>query len=305
MAKQTRIIGTLPNVARAALLLVAATAWSAHATEGGGSVYPNGVENFLAGAMPPPGLYGMVYGENYHATRANDNEGNDRRVPNFQVNARVVAPRLVWVPGTQFLGGSLAVHVIAPLVDLKVRAGNNSQSKSGVGDLITGIALGYNHGAHLHSVAAIDVYLPTGSYNKNDLANIGRNQYAIEPVYAMSYIDPNGFNGDFRAGYILNGRNKATDYTSGRELHADFSAGWAVGSGWTLGVGGYVYRQTNNDKQGGVTVADHKGSAFAIGPSIKYDSGKGWFATVKWQQEHGVRNRSQGNALWVKAVFPL
>ena len=46
-------------------------------------------------------------------------------------------------------------------------------------------------------------------------------------------------------------------------------------------------------------------SAFAIGPSVKYDSGKGWFITGKWQAETNTKNRAQGNALWIKAVFPL
>ena len=48
-----------------------------------------------------------------------------------------------------------------------------------------------------------------------------------------------------------------------------------------------------------------KSSAFAIGPSIKYDSGKGWFATLKWEKEIAARNHTQGNSVWVKAVFPL
>ena len=29
---------------------------TAHATEGGVSVYPNGTENYMAGALPPPGF---------------------------------------------------------------------------------------------------------------------------------------------------------------------------------------------------------------------------------------------------------
>ncbi|MFD2272338.1 hypothetical protein ACFS07_17405 [Undibacterium arcticum] len=71
---------------------------AAHATEGGGSVYPNGVDNFAAGAMPPPGIYGMVFGEHYTADRLNDKDGN--RVPlNFKVTADVIAPRFIWVTG--------------------------------------------------------------------------------------------------------------------------------------------------------------------------------------------------------------
>ena len=52
--------------------------------------------------------------------------------------------------------------------------------------------------------------------------------------------------------------------------------------GWTLGAGGYAYQQLNDDKLTGATVSNNKGRAFAIGPSIKYDSGKGWFVTAKY-----------------------
>ncbi|MBC7681716.1 MAG: transporter [Ferruginibacter sp.] len=292
-------------MARATMVLVASTALAAHATEGGGSVYPNGTENFMAGALPPPGLYGMVFLQNYRTTRVNGNDGQNLNVPGFSVTANVVAPRLVWVPGVQLLGGDMVVHVIAPLVDLQVHVAGNSQSKTGLGDLTTGIGIGYHHSPHLHSVVALDLYLPTGGYHKADLANIGRNQFAVEPVYALSYIDPAGLNADFKLGYIVNSRNKDTDYTSGGEFHSDFSLGWAVAKGWTAGVGGYVYQQLTDDKSAGTSVANNKGRAFALGPSVKYDSGTGWFATVKWQAETAVRNRAQGQALWVKAVFPL
>jgi len=54
-----------------------------------------------------------------------------------------------------------------------------------------------------------------------------------------------------------------------------------------------------------IGVPDSKGRAFAIGPSIKYDSGKGWFVAAKYQMETAVRNRADGKAFWVKAVFPF
>jgi hypothetical protein len=78
-----------------------------------------------------------------------------------------------------------------------------------------------------------------------------------------------------------------------------------LGNGWTAGVGGYLYQQLNDDKQGGTTVSNHKGRTFAIGPSVKYDSGQGWFVTAKYQAETHVRNRADGAAFWVKAVFPF
>ena len=48
----------------------------AFATEGGGSTYPVGTENFTAAAAPPPGLYVLEYLSRYTATRVNDAQGN-------------------------------------------------------------------------------------------------------------------------------------------------------------------------------------------------------------------------------------
>lgn len=275
------------------------------ATEGGGSMYPNGLENFVAGALPPPGLYGLVYATQYNADRLMDNSGNNLNVPGFKVTANVVAPRLVWLPGLTALGGDVVTHVAVPLVDVKVAVAGNQQSKSGVGDIIIGGGIAWHHSPSLHSIAALDVYLPTGDYNKTNLANLGRNYYAFEPVYAISRIDPTGWNADIKAGILINQRNNATDYLSGNEFHFDYALGWGIGNGIVLGIGGFAYQQFSDDKQAGVTISDNRGRAFGIGPSIKYDSGKGWLLTAKWQKESQVRNRAEGNAFWLKAVFPL
>lgn len=275
------------------------------ATEGGGSMYPNGLENFVAGALPPPGLYGLIYATQYNADRLMDNSGNNLNVPGFKVTANVVAPRLVWLPGLKALGGDVVTHVTVPLVDVKVAVAGNQQSKSGVGDIVIGGGIAWHHSPSLHSIAALDVFLPTGDYNKADKANLGRNYYAVEPVYAISRIDPTGWNADIKAGLLINQRNNTTDYLSGNEFHFDYALGWGIGNGIVLGLGGFVYQQISDDSKAGATIADNRGRAFGIGPSIKYDSGKGWLLTVKWQKESQVRNRAEGDAFWLKAVFPL
>lgn len=64
-------------------------------------------------------------------------------------------------------------------------------------------------------------------------------------------------------------------------------------------------RQLTNDSQAGVSLGNSKGAAFAVGPSLKYDTGKGWFITAKWQREMSVRNRPEGHALWIKTILPF
>jgi hypothetical protein len=274
------------------------------ATEGGGSIYPNGAENFMVGALPPPGTYYLLYGSHYEADRLRDNAGN--RVPiDFKVKATAVVPRLLWVTDQQIMGGQLAFYGFFPLVDLKVRVGGASDSASGLGDITLGGGLGYHVSDKLHYAFAVDVNAPTGRYDKNALANVSRNYWNIEPLFALSYVQGSGLNADLKVMYDFNARNKATDYRSGQELHADFSAGWAFGNGWTLGVGGYAYRQTTDDRLAGAKVPDNRGRAYAIGPSIKYDSGKGWFLTAKYESEFDVRNRAEGAGFKLKAVLPF
>ncbi|ROL70314.1 hypothetical protein BK634_21700 [Pseudomonas chlororaphis] len=275
-----------------------------HATEGGGSSYPMGAENFMTGAMPPPGFYAQVFAQSYRADRLLDNQGK-RAVDDFHLSADVIAPRLIWVTEQKILDGALAFHLNVPLVDLRVEVNDQHQKKTGLGDIIFGPSLGYHYSDKFHAIYALDIFAPTGRYDRGDLANIGRNYWAFEPVAAFSYVDPVGVNADIKIMYDFNLRNNATDYRSGQELHADYSLGWGLGNGWVVGVGGYVYRQTTDDRQDGDRVEDNKGRAVAIGPSIKYASDSGWFVTAKWQKESEVRNRPEGEAYWVKLTIPL
>jgi len=296
------------KAARLALVagLVGLSLGQAQATEGGGSVYPVGVENFVCCALPPPGVYGLVYGMHYRTDKVRDNAGSVVTPPTFKVRATAIVPRLVWVTGSKVGDASLALHAILPVVDLNVNVMPGlAQHKTGQGDMVVGAALGWHHSQSLHSVLALDVFAPTGGYNKTDLANIGRNYWAAQAVGGVSYINPTGANADAKVMWTFNRENKDTSYLSGQELIVDYAAGWGLGNGWTVGVGGYLYQQVTDDKLGGTTVPDSKGRAFAIGPSLKYDSGKGWFVTAKFQKESSVRNRAEGQAFWVKAVFPL
>ncbi|MFG6432989.1 SphA family protein [Roseateles sp. LYH14W] len=287
------------------LALSLGAAGLAQATEGGGSAYPRGVENYLAGAVPPPGLYWLGYGNVYSADRLNDKDGNEIPIPGFKVQAGALVLRPVWSTTYQALGGNIVFHSVIPLVDLKVNAAGNSQHKTGIGDVTVGIGLATHYSPQFHTALGLDLVLPTGGYGKDDLANIGRNYATWQPLYALSWTDAKGFNGDLKFTFNLNQRNKDTDYRSGNELFIDYAAGWGLGNGWTVGVGGHAWQQLGNDKSAGATLADSKVRAFSIGPSIKYDNGAGWFITAKLQKETAVRNSTQGTAFWLKTLIPF
>ncbi|MBB4845049.1 hypothetical protein HNP55_003595 [Paucibacter oligotrophus] len=284
-------------------LSLALLSLGAQATEGGGGIYPNGNENFLVGAMPPPGSYVLAYAGHDHLTSLRDNSGNKIDLP-FDVKATFLATRIVRVTDTQVFGGQLAWHVIFPLVNLNVDVAGNRESKFGLGDIVFGPGIGY-HDGNLHYVFALDINAPTGSYDKNRMANLSRHYWNLEPLFTASYVQPSGVNADIKFMYDLNAENSATKYKSGQEFHFDYALGWGFGNGWVAGVGGYVYRQITADKLEGASVAESKGQAMGFGPSIKYDNGKGFFITAKWQQDFNVRNRAEGGGLRLKFSIPF
>ncbi|NMT62719.1 SphA family protein [Marinobacter orientalis] len=295
------IVSTALRASVAGLALL--TAASAQATEGGGSAYPMGAENFLMGALPPPGTYPLLYANHYAADDLHDGQGDSLPI-DFRLRANVVAPRLLWVTEQTILGGQLVFAGLFPLVDLDVTVNGRNDSDRGIGDIDLTTALAYHHSPNLHSAVGFDVFVPTGSFDRNRLANIGRNYWTVQGVYAVSHVDPEGFNWDIKLMYDYNFENSDTDYHSGQELHADYSLGYAVHPGWIAGVGGYAYRQLTDDRLNGTNIGN-RGQALAIGPSVKWDNGKGAFVSLKYERELQVENRPQGDSLWLKASIPF
>lgn len=260
-----------------------------------------GVENYLTGLVPSPGMYSLIYAEHYSADSFKDGGGNSLPI-DFNLEANVVAPRLVWVTDRTFLGGQVVHAALIPFVDLDVSVNGMHDSDQGLGDInLTPIAIAYHHSEHLHSAIGLDFYLPTGNYDARRLANVGRNYYATEAVYTISYVNPDGMNWDAKVMYDYNFENKDTNYKSGQELHFDYSVGYSVGRNLVVGVGGYGYKQVTGDEQNGVDIGN-EGQAFAIGPSIKFSHKSGFFVTLKYQKEMAVENRPEGAAFWFKTV---
>lgn len=294
------------NLSRLPLpLVVAATLSSSaglvEASEGGVSSWPMGIELHGMGILPPPGTYAQVFVGNYLADTLRDNAGN--KVPiDFDLRVSTVVPRFVWVTEQQILGGQLGFHALLPLNDIRLNVSGQHDHKRGIGDAHLGPVLGFHPSDKLHVATGVDFVLPTASeYDKDDLVNLGTNYVTVQAVLAMTYLDPNGFNADVRLMHDYNFRNKDTDYQSGRELHADYTLGWGLGNGWTVGIGGHAYKQISDDKVDGRRFADgNRGRTLSIGPAVQYASPSGWMFSAKWQDESGVRNRPEGQTYWLK-----
>jgi hypothetical protein len=287
-----------------AIVLPALAAQPAGALEGGSSVYPNGAENYLVGALPPPGNYFLNYDEFYSADRFNGADGQ-KLYAHFSLTAFAEVARGVKVFNTTIFGASPFVAALLPAVDEHVDVLGNKGSTAGISELDLTEGLGWHLSPVFHVIAGVDEYMPMGNYSPTDLVSASDNRFAFEPVLAMTYLDPHGPEVDVKAMYDFNLKNQVTNYQSGEDFHFDYAVGYNVGL-WTLGAGGYFEDQVTDDTVNGAPVlgTGFKSEGFAIGPDIQYKLGHN-LLRLKWQDELIAHNKPQGSAVWLSFVVPL
>jgi len=275
---------------------------SAFATEMGGSAYPNGAEGIMAGALPPPGLYLLNYTTFYSADKFCDGNGNSA-IPGFKLEAWANVVRILKVSDAKILGGNWAMHLFVPVANLDVTIPGRSDGSFDIGDVIVDpFILGW-HAPPWHFAAGIDCYLPTGGFSTLELANVGRNCFTFEPIFAFTYLNQSGCEVSAKFMYDFNLKNSDTNYQSGQEFHVDYAVARHLKNDWTVGLAGYCYFQTTDDEVAGAPVPPdgNKGKVFALGPTVQYGRGKTNVAFT-CQKEFGAENKPEGLKLWLKVI---
>lgn len=305
---ERRLCGTL-----AFLVITMSMVFDAHAKEGPDQ-YPYGAENWMAGAIPPPGMYFINY-FGYYSGQLRDGSGNKATLGGKtpSVNAVFDALRAVHVTKYKLLGANLGVHLIAPFVRQSMDLGG-SNSRLGIGDLIAGpVAAWHGAGGTWHFATGLDFVFPVGAYDKNDpRLCVGAHYYSFEPIVAFTLMPASGWEVSAKLMYNTKTQNKTTSYQSGDEFHMDYAVGKHVGP-WSIGASGYFLEQVTDDRVGGAAAAaapglwsqGRRGQVFAAGPSISYTNKRHMTFVAQWHPEMAVRNRFGGNKLWFKVIIPL
>lgn len=296
----------------ATAVLACLAAQPAFAAEGGNQ-YPHGAENWLAGALPPPGTYWLNYFGNYSGKLKNET-GDTVRLPdgsNPSIDCWFNAVLLAYVSDKKILGGTWAAHMIVPVVHQTMDVGG-SESVAGLGDISFAPFNVTWHGKQLHGWVGMDIYVPSGPYDsRNDRKSIGSNYMSYEPLAAITWLPPSGWEASARAMFNMTGENEATGYKSGHTFHADYLIGKHVGR-WGVGVSGYYVQQVTDDEVDGEVVGrldgfwdeGRRGRAFSAGPTVTYTAGK-YLVSFEWHHEMAVKNRFSGDKFWFKATLPL
>lgn len=276
----------------------------ANATEGGVAAFPPGGEDFAAALMPPPGWYGEIMLNRYRATTLKGGDGGTLPVA-FDLKVSAVTGKLVWVKPAGVLGAdNWATILILPTLDIDVALspapGVRLQDRyRGMADVTLGNALHWTF-PEFQMVNAFDLVFPTGSYDKNRLANPGQNRGVFRLVHAGTWMPEPWCEVSYRLNWDHQQRNSDTGYRSGQLLNLNYAIGWKPQPGAVLGLAGYLYRQQSDDELNGQNIGNRM-RVNAIGIAAKQFFPTGQFVDIKWYRESGNRNTPQGNALWIYA----
>lgn len=300
----TRFLRTI-WIAVAFSLLIAAQVLA-----GGGQHYPNGAEDFMVGALPPPGTYLVNYMILAQKNSLKDNTGKSVPV-DFNASVFAEVPRLIYVSPYSLFGASLAAHIFVPFysADVTVSAGGTKvvdDNDKGVGDIIfSPLVLGWHFGPELHAVFALDMWAPTGNYDKNNAATsiLSKNHWTIEPVLAVSYLKE-GFDISAKLMYDFNTRNNDTKTDPGQEFHIDWALGYGLKNGLSGGVVGYNYWQVSDDKGAGADPNMQGSQVGGIGIGLKYWPKQGPFSMIlKQYWEYEAKSMATGPQTQFKIVY--
>lgn len=200
------------------------------------------------------------------------------------------------------------VSVIGPLG----RERERTDDVFAFGDMtVSPVVLGWRSRDGAHFVQArVDVFAPTGDYNQRRFANTGFNYWTFTPTIAYTYLDGRtGLDVSASAGVDINTRNRETDYRSGAVFHLDLSVTKNVTERLGLGLIAAALVQVEDD-QGPLArrLNGFRGQSFAVGPTARYGFSLGQRrvnAVVSWVPEFGVRNRTEGHAVYLRLLGAL
>ena len=298
----------------------------AQASEGGASFYLLGSGGPGAAVLPP--VRGIFFDNTLLHYRGHSN-GERQLVVGGNVVAGLRAKidadfaTVLWVPTTDFAGGTLAVG--GALAGGKVgadvsavitgpRGGQVTISKTDnawiFGDPVATAEVSWNLGGDTHLSTGPTVNIPIGEYRENQLANIAFHRWVLDWSSALTWHDDkSGWDVSGKAGLTFNGENHFTDYKTGTEFHLEGSVEHMFSKAFSAGVQGYHFQQVSGDSGAGAVLGPFKGRVSALGLTAAYNFEAGHTPVsirTRVFKEFGAKNRvDDGTSIFLSADFPL
>lgn len=287
------------------------------ATETGTTHYAVGVNTLGDGYMPKPGTLELRNYTVFHWSHRQAGNSGEETVPGFRNTGSVNAMRFLYTFDQPIGPFHYTLGAAAPIVEYNnVKTDSSSDHATNLQDFDLQSYLSYHtRNKKLFLYFGLDVYAPTGKYNKNDLVNIGKNYWSFDPSINITYHVTDKLTLDLASYAEFNTKNHATHYQSGHLIDTDYGVSYQPFVHHSksdfiqhlgFGINGYFLQQFTNDEIKGKTVEPNgnRARAFAIGPQVIYHTDFGAFA-LKWQHDLAVENRAASDAVWFQFAVPL
>ena len=309
------------HLVAAVLLGLVTAATTASATEGGTThVIPGSMATLADNAPASPGTFIKPMYLNYSGSATAQIPTAAGLAGNVDATANTFVVTAGYTFEGKVLGAAYSVVAALPYSWLNVSAnvaGANGvikrvdSSVSGFGDLTIIPAMLAWKDENWQFNFVLPIYTPTGSYQLGRLGNPGLNYWTFDPIFGVVYSNAkSGFNALLNTGLAINTENPDTNYKSGNVLHFDGAVEQIlpVGKGlMTLGAEGFYFQQVSCDSGSGATLGCFKGRTAGLGPVIGYiqpfSKTESLVLEFKWLFEMDVKNRLDGDYIWLKAVY--
>lgn len=317
-----RILGA---VTLAGTMVLAGQAYSTELWE---THLPGVDEGLAAGALPPPGVYGIL--DNYLVTNYSTYNNSGHANPNTSLTALVEVPIVLWSTGIKIFGGDYAVAIAQPFDFTSFGPTNGANNSSGnwgtFNTVLVPGQLSWTFG-DFHVKTGLTVYVADASSTMADMWNghwgrgglpSGVGYWAIQPDLGVSWLH-DGWN--LSASLHLPIPVSSTSggggtYHSGVLFQSDYTVTKTINK-WTFGLGAYQVNQLNSDTcSGAVAVCPNEagphGSSnahnieirYGLGPIVGYQfNGINLQATLN----QSVYTQNAPGGLWfnVRAIVPF
>ena len=280
-----------------------------------------------SGSQPQPGFYTALFYLRYDTDTIKDADGETVRLPQASPGSLAVsalAPMVWYVSKTKLFGANYGAMVVFPFANASIEAPAFQLAKTvdtSFSDmLIRPLDLGW-HTPRADVAAGLQLYLPTGRYERGGSDNIGKGMWSYEPFAGATFYFDEKRTASFAttAYWELHGKKKDTDVKVGQLLTMQGGLGKSyLGGGLILGAAYYAQWKLTADDLATFTLpggdvidldARNKHKVFAFGPDVTLPvaSKSKLFALVniRYLWETGARLKTEGDTLVVTATFPV
>ena len=259
------------------------------------------------GAIPPfPGVYYLLQSEYFNDDQLNGPNNTKLPVP-FHASGATIVHRFLYVwPLTLPGGGQVATQAVIPIVNLNLRVGPASQSRTDLaGFILTPALVNWTIARNATFTVGTDVSFPVGFYDPTSLTSLGNNYYSLQPIGVLRYNNPKGLDLAVSPRFAFNFQNDATHYRTGNIFYLEYEANWNAGR-WKLGFVGGLGTQVGDDTINGhqAPLNGNRYESFSFGPSVAVNFGP-FSVSANFQHDFVARNTPRGDVAWLNVALPI